>query len=119
MHPRIMAIPYFPSIFGGNPYQFHLVAGLRILLAPVMGARAGLHRHHAVRLRRQKRQDLGPRQQGIRRGSFANVKKLTRKINAFVDQYNAQASPFVWVATADSILAKIKRLCLLISGTQH
>ena len=58
-------------------------------------------------------------QQAIRRGSFANVNELTRKINAFVDQYNAQASPFVWVATADSILAKIERLCLLISGTQH
>ena len=58
-------------------------------------------------------------QQAIRRGSFASVKELTRKINAFVDQYNAQARPFVWVATAESILAKIKRLCLLISGTQH
>ena len=58
-------------------------------------------------------------QQAIRRGSFSSVKELTRKINAFVDQYNAQARPFVWVATAESILAKIKRLCLVISGTEH
>ena len=58
-------------------------------------------------------------QQAIRRGSFSSVKELTRKINAFVDQYNAHASPFTWVATADSILAKIERLCLCISGTRH
>ena len=58
-------------------------------------------------------------QQAIRRGSFSNVKELTRKINAFVEHYNAQASPFVWVATAESILHKIQRLCKVISGTHH
>lgn len=58
-------------------------------------------------------------QQAIRRGSFSNVKQLTRKINAFVEQYNTNASPFAWVATAESILDKIERLCKHISGTQH
>ena len=58
-------------------------------------------------------------QQAIRRGSFSTVKELTRKIHAFVEHYNAQTRPFVWVATAESILAKIERLCLHISGTQH
>ena len=58
-------------------------------------------------------------QQAIRRGSFSSVKELTRKIDAFVEQYNEKASPFVWVATAESILAKIERLCSLISGTRH
>ena len=58
-------------------------------------------------------------QQAIRRGSFSSVKELTGKINTFVEQFNAQASPFVWVATAESILAKIERLCSLISGTRH
>ena len=58
-------------------------------------------------------------QKAIRRGSFSSVRQLTRKINAFVDKYNAQASPFAWVATADSILGKIKRLCPLISGPGH
>ena len=56
-------------------------------------------------------------QQAIRRGSFSSVKELTRKINAFVEHYNA--SPFAWVATAESILAKIERLCLVNSGTEH
>ena len=58
-------------------------------------------------------------QQAIRRGSFSNVRELTRKINEFVECYNGKACPFVWVATAESILAKIERLCKYISGTQH
>ena len=35
----------------------------------------------------------------IRRVSFRNVGELMDKINAFVEHYNAQARPFVWVAT--------------------
>ena len=37
--------------------------------------------------------------------------ELTSKINAFVENYNGQARPSVWVATAESILAKIQHLC--------
>jgi transposase len=58
-------------------------------------------------------------QKPIRRGSFSNVKELIRKIQRFVDHYNANTSPYVWTATADSILAKVQRLCSLISGTRH
>jgi putative transposase len=58
-------------------------------------------------------------QKAIRRGSFSNVKELTKKIQRFVDHYNANTSPFVWTATADSILAKVQRLCSVISGTRH
>ena len=32
---------------------------------------------------------------------------------------NDHAQPFVWTATADSIFAKIQRLCERISGTAH
>jgi putative transposase len=32
---------------------------------------------------------------------------------------NYQAQPFVWTATADSIFAKVQRLCERISGTGH
>lgn len=56
-------------------------------------------------------------QQAIRRGSFTSVTQLTDRIDDFVEHYNRKASPFVWVATADSILAKIERLATLISGT--
>jgi putative transposase len=58
-------------------------------------------------------------QKAIRRGSFSNVKELIKKIQRFVDHYNANTSPFVWTATADSILAKVQRLCSVISGTRH
>jgi putative transposase len=56
-------------------------------------------------------------QRAIRRGSFRSVKELTAKIDQFVSVYNKKAKPFMWVATADSILAKIERLCERISGT--
>ncbi len=58
-------------------------------------------------------------QRAIRRGTFKSVKELVAKIDHFVKQYNASTRPFVWTATADSILEKIKRLCQYISGTQH
>jgi putative transposase len=55
----------------------------------------------------------------IRRGSFASVKELVNKIEHFVAQYNQNCKPFTWTATADSILAKLNRLCERISGTGH
>lgn len=58
-------------------------------------------------------------QRAIRRGSFRSVKELVAKIDSFVQHYNRSRHPFVWTATADSILAKIKRLCSSISGTPH
>jgi putative transposase len=58
-------------------------------------------------------------QRAIRRGTFRSVKELVAKIKQFVDHYNRNSRPFVWTATADSILEKIKRLCQRISGTQH
>ena len=58
-------------------------------------------------------------QQAIRRGSFSSVRQLIHKINIFVENYNAKARPFVWVATAKSILAKIERLCSVVSRAQQ
>lgn len=55
----------------------------------------------------------------IRRGSFHSVKDLIGKIDHFVTHYNKNCSPFVWTATAESILAKIERLTSQISGTPH
>ena len=56
-------------------------------------------------------------QKAIRRGSFKSVKELVARIEHFVSHYNARTRPFVWTATADSILQKIKRLCAVIHGT--
>jgi len=58
-------------------------------------------------------------QRAIRRGTFRSVKELVAKIDAFVQNSNASARPFVWTATADSIFAKVQRLCEGISGTAH
>jgi transposase len=56
-------------------------------------------------------------QQAIRRGSFCSVKELVQKIDDYVVHYNLHRRPFVWTATADSILAKLERLCKVINGT--
>jgi putative transposase len=58
-------------------------------------------------------------QQAIRRGTFRSVKELVQKIDHYVQTSNRLARPFTWTATADSILAKVERLCTVISGTAH
>ena len=58
-------------------------------------------------------------QRAIRRGTFRSVKALIEKIEQFVAQYNPTSHPFVWTATADSIIEKVRRLCQLISETGH
>jgi putative transposase len=50
-------------------------------------------------------------QPAIRRGTFRSVRDLVQKIDQFVRSHNARAQPFVWTATADSIFAKLQRLC--------
>ena len=41
----------------------------------------------------------------------------TARAQAFIDAYNTSATPFVWVATAQSILDKVARIAMRISGT--
>jgi transposase len=56
-------------------------------------------------------------QQAIRRGSFRNVRQLVGSIEHYVEQHNQHKRPFVWTATADSIVRKVARSCKVISGT--
>jgi len=58
-------------------------------------------------------------QRAIRRGTFRSVNDLIDSIKRFVEDYNKNSKPFMWTATADSILAKIERLCKGIAGTLH
>jgi putative transposase len=58
-------------------------------------------------------------QQAIRRASFKSVPDLVARIRQYTEHYNLTARPFVWTATADSIIAKIERLCKVINGTPH
>lgn len=58
-------------------------------------------------------------QRAIKRGSFRNVTQLKQAILNFTEHYNRNSKPFIWVATADSILAKVARIATRISGTPH
>jgi len=58
-------------------------------------------------------------QRALRRGTFFSVKELVEKIDHYVQNSNRHAQPFVWTATADSIFAKVERLCERIYGTAH
>jgi len=44
---------------------------------------------------------------------------LIQHIDHFVTHHNVNCKPFIWTATADSIIAKLERLCARISGTAH
>lgn len=55
----------------------------------------------------------------IRRGSFRSVPELIQRIDHFVAHHNVDCKPFIWTASADSILAKLQRLSTRISGTAH
>lgn len=54
----------------------------------------------------------------IRRGSFRAVRQLVAKIERVTEHYNCNSQPFIWTATAESILQKLERLYHRISGTQ-
>jgi putative transposase len=54
----------------------------------------------------------------LRRGSFPSVRDLVATIDHFVTHDNQTCKRFVWTATADSILAKLERLCARINRTQ-
>jgi hypothetical protein len=57
--------------------------------------------------------------QRIRRGTFENVRALETAIEHYLAQHNEHPKPFVWTATADAILDKIKRFCERTSETRH
>lgn len=45
----------------------------------------------------------------IRRGTFRNVRDLTKAIRDYVRQYNRNPQPFHWVASASKIIRKVKK----------
>ena len=58
-------------------------------------------------------------QQAIKRGSFHSVAQLKDTIKSYIEHHNANTSPFIWVATAESIYEKLERLSTRICGTEH
>ena len=46
--------------------------------------------------------------QAIRRGTFSSIKVLIKRIQDYFAHWNSNAEPFVWTATADEILVKVR-----------
>jgi transposase len=46
--------------------------------------------------------------QSIRRGTFSSLKVLIKQIRDYITNWNTNPEPFVWTATADEILAKVR-----------
>ena len=55
----------------------------------------------------------------IRRGVFTSVPQLERAIADYLAEHNRNPEPFVWTATADSILERLKRVCERTSDSGH
>jgi hypothetical protein len=51
----------------------------------------------------------GLSQKAVRRGVFRIVADLEQAIQKFIDAWNANPTPFVWIATAKKILEKLAR----------
>ena len=50
-------------------------------------------------------------QRRIRRGTFTHVRELEQAIHHYLQHHNRAPKPFVWSATANTILNKIQRFC--------
>ncbi len=55
----------------------------------------------------------------LRRGVHRSTRALEDTIRLYLATYNDDPRPFVWVKSADDILASIERFCLRTSGTGH
>ena len=56
---------------------------------------------------------------GDQAGFVSERHGLVKRIKEFTEQYNQGSRPFVWTATAQSIIDKVARLPALICGTAH
>jgi transposase len=57
-------------------------------------------------------------QKRLRRGVFRSVPDLNAAINAYLQHYNKNPTPFVWTATVNAILEKVGK-CKVILETHH
>jgi hypothetical protein len=58
-------------------------------------------------------------QKQIRRGTHRSTRALEDAIRLYLKTNNEDPKPFVWVKTADEILASIARFCVRTSETGH
>ena len=55
----------------------------------------------------------------IRRGTHRSTRQLEQAIRQYLELNNSDPKPFVWIKSADDILASIERFCLRISNSGH
>ena len=55
----------------------------------------------------------------IRRESFRRVNALEQSSESYREQYNKNAKPFVWTASAELILKKVEKVCKRTSNSGH
>lgn len=54
----------------------------------------------------------------LRRASFTSVDQLTESIMKYIDYTNESPQPFIWTATAETILAKVARARAVLDNVQ-
>ncbi|MBS0264050.1 MAG: transposase, partial [Planctomycetes bacterium] len=57
-------------------------------------------------------------EQRIRRDAFQNVDHLIEVIFDYIDHHNDHRKPFIWTATAEDILAKVRRARQVLDNVQ-
>lgn len=55
----------------------------------------------------------------LRRGTHRSTKELEAAIEAWIERWNDDPKPFVWVKSADQILAGLAAYCERISDSGH
>ena len=55
----------------------------------------------------------------IKRGTHRSTRELEQAIRTYLETYNENPKPFVWIKTADEILASVARFCNRISDSGH
>lgn len=57
--------------------------------------------------------------QRLRRGVFTSVPQLIAAIDAYIEHHNQKPKPFIWTASANDILEKVKRANRRLSSKQN
>jgi transposase len=55
----------------------------------------------------------------LERGAFSSTEDLETAIRDYIAETNAHPNPFVWIKSADAILASVGRFCTQISNSDH
>jgi transposase len=58
-------------------------------------------------------------EQRIRRGVFRSVDQLIAAIDDYIAAHNRDPKPFIWTATAELILDRVKRVCKQTNRSPH